>query len=145
MSKILFLNNPFGGQPAQFSVVKTVSIKNLCKIKIGLLNTRTDLCILNHDISYTLLLQPSHVNMSHNSFFRNHYNVIRTYINNLSKSGQKDPSVFLYLGLERIKSNKKIKKKMDKKGQKDPTGFLVLNILLILSDSLIHAKKILKN
>ncbi|RNA10534.1 arylacetamide deacetylase-like [Brachionus plicatilis] len=35
------------------------------------------------------------------------------------KSGQKDPSVFLYLGLERIKPNKKNLKKMDKKGQKE--------------------------
>ncbi|RNA02117.1 hypothetical protein BpHYR1_053067 [Brachionus plicatilis] len=59
--------------------------------------------ILNHDISYTLLLQPSH-------------NIYTIY-----KSGQKDPSVFLYLGLERIK--------MDKKGHKDPTGFLVLKNL----------------
>ncbi|RNA16296.1 hypothetical protein BpHYR1_052446 [Brachionus plicatilis] len=117
-----------------------------------------ELPILNHDISYTLLLQPSHVNMSHKSFFRNHYKVLGVlgvlgalvladefstfcvfqphhhqhqnklqihYLNHLRnrqhqrnhhhsfwsevtdwriyKSGQKDPSVFLYLGLEKIK------------------------------------------
>ncbi|RNA33004.1 hypothetical protein BpHYR1_037739 [Brachionus plicatilis] len=39
--------------------------------------------VSNFSISYTSLLQLSHVNMSHESFFRNHYNVIRTYINNL--------------------------------------------------------------
>ncbi|RNA18262.1 hypothetical protein BpHYR1_033988 [Brachionus plicatilis] len=62
-------------------------------------------CILDHDISYTLLLQPSHVNMSHKSFFRNHYKQSISRVRKIRRSF-----------------------KMDIKGQKDPKGFLVLSI-----------------